>query len=69
MKTIDGPIVLVAHSYLIGRQDEVISPDAQRFMAKRANAHTTTINSSHVSYLSHPAEVTKLILRVAGSVG
>jgi len=51
--------------YLIGRQDEVISPSAQRFMAKRAHAHTIEINSSHVSYISHPAKVTKLILRAA----
>ena len=44
--------------YLIGRQDQVISPDAQRFMAKRANARTVAINSSHVSFMSHPDEVT-----------
>ena len=55
--------------YLIGRQDEVISPAAQRFMAKRAKAHTVEINSSHASYVSHPDEVTKLILRAARSVG
>jgi pimeloyl-ACP methyl ester carboxylesterase len=55
--------------YLIGRQDKVISPAAQRFMAKRANAHTTEINSSHASYVSHPAKVTKLILRAARTVG
>jgi len=55
--------------YLIGRQDEVISPVAQRFMAKRAKAQTVEINSSHASYVSHPDEVTKLILRVARSVG
>ncbi len=54
--------------YLIGRQDEVISPAAQRFMAKRAKAHTVEINSSHASYISHPAEVTELILRAARSV-
>jgi pimeloyl-ACP methyl ester carboxylesterase len=54
--------------YLIGRQDEVISPAAQRFMAKRAQAHTVAINSSHASYISHPAEVTKLILEAAGKV-
>jgi pimeloyl-ACP methyl ester carboxylesterase len=51
--------------YLIGRQDEVINPAAQRFMAKRANAHTIGINSSHASYISHPAKVTKVILRAA----
>ena len=51
--------------YLIGRQDEVISPAAQRFMAKRAKAHAVEINSSHVSYISHPDAVTDLILRAA----
>jgi pimeloyl-ACP methyl ester carboxylesterase len=54
--------------YLIGRQDEALDPAAQRFMAKRANAHTVEINSPHASYVSHPGEVTKLILRAARSV-
>jgi pimeloyl-ACP methyl ester carboxylesterase len=54
--------------YLIGRQDKVISPDAQRFMAKRAHAHTISINSSHVSYMSHPGTVTRLIIRAARKV-
>jgi pimeloyl-ACP methyl ester carboxylesterase len=51
--------------YLIGRQDEVISPAAQRFMAARAHAHTVRIDSSHVSYISHPGAVTRLVLRAA----
>jgi pimeloyl-ACP methyl ester carboxylesterase len=51
--------------YLIGRHDEALDPAAQRFMAKRANAHSVEIDSSHASYVSHPAEVTKLILRAA----
>ena len=55
--------------YLIGRQDKVISPDAQRFMAKRAHSHTIAIDSSHVSYISHPGTVTKLILRAARKAG
>ena len=55
--------------YLIGRQDEVISPAAQRFMAKRAKAYTVEINSSHASFISRPDDVTKLILRAARSVG
>src|ERR1700742_4103616 len=54
--------------YLIGRQDQVINPDAQRFMAKRAHSHTVEIDSSHVSYISHPGAVTKLILEAAQSV-
>ena len=54
--------------YPIGRQDDVISPAAQRFMAKRAKAYTVEINSSHASYVSHPAEVSELILRAARHV-
>jgi len=45
-----------------------MSPDAQRFMAKRAGSHTIAINSSHVAYISHPAKVTKSILRAARKV-
>jgi pimeloyl-ACP methyl ester carboxylesterase len=55
--------------YLIGSKDEAIDPAAQRFMAKRAKAHTIEIDASHASYVSHPAEVTKLILRAARKVG
>jgi pimeloyl-ACP methyl ester carboxylesterase len=55
--------------YLVGRQDRIFTAAAQRFMAERANAHTTEINSSHASYISHPAKVTKLILRAARTAG
>jgi pimeloyl-ACP methyl ester carboxylesterase len=54
--------------YLVGLQDQIFPADAQRFMAKRAGAHTTEIDSSHASYISHPAEVTKLILRAVRTV-
>ena len=54
--------------YLVGRQDQVFTAEAQRFMAKRAGARVTEINSSHVSYISHPVEVTKVILSAARSV-
>ena len=55
--------------YLVGRQDRIFSAAAQRFMAKRANAHTIEITSSHASYIAHPAKVTKFILRAARTVG
>jgi pimeloyl-ACP methyl ester carboxylesterase len=54
--------------YLIGRQDEVISPVAQRFMARRAKAHTVEIDSSHASYISHPDDVADLVLRAARAI-
>jgi hypothetical protein len=38
-----------------GLQDRAITPDQQLFMAPRARAHITEINSSHVPLVSHPA--------------
>jgi pimeloyl-ACP methyl ester carboxylesterase len=55
--------------YLVGSRDEAIDPAAERFMARRAGAHTVEIRSSHVSYISHAAAVTNLILRAARQAG
>jgi pimeloyl-ACP methyl ester carboxylesterase len=52
--------------YAISTQDRVIDPDLQRFMAKRMNATTVELASSHVSLLSHPREIAELILQAAG---
>jgi pimeloyl-ACP methyl ester carboxylesterase len=53
--------------YLVGRQDRIFPAAQQRFMAHRAHAHTVEIDSSHAVYLSHPAAVTRLILRATAS--
>ena len=37
-------------------------------MAKRANAKTVEVNSSHVAYMSHPKETAELIEEAANSV-
>jgi len=50
---------------LIGRQDRAITPDALRFMAKRAGATIEEINASHVSMISHPDVATALIEKAA----
>ena len=50
---------------LIGMQDKVITPAEQMFMATRAHATIKKINSSHVSLVSHPGAVTKLIEEAA----
>jgi pimeloyl-ACP methyl ester carboxylesterase len=65
-----GPVAwkTIPSWYLIGRQDRIFSAAAQRFMAERAAARVTEINSSHAVFLSHPAEVTKIILRAARKV-
>ena len=48
--------------YAISRQDRTISPELQRFLAKRMNAATVEIDSGHLSLITHPHEVTQLIL-------
>ncbi len=44
----------------------MIDPELQRFMAKRMQAKNVELASSHVSLLSHPAEIAGLILEAAG---
>jgi len=51
--------------YIVGKEDRAINPDLERFLAKRMNAKTTEINSSHVPFLSHPKEVVKIIEEAA----
>ncbi len=48
--------------YMVAKEDHAIPPAAERFMAKRAHAHTVEVKSSHAVMMSHPAAVTKLIL-------
>lgn len=55
--------------YLVGRQDEAIHPDLQRSMAKHIGARTVEIDSSHVSFISHPHAVVHLIEQAARSAG
>ncbi|MGW9027901.1 alpha/beta fold hydrolase [Streptomyces sp. NPDC055722] len=50
---------------LITTQDKAINLDEQRFMAKRAHAHTIEIDSSHAVPVSHPGAVTRLIEQAA----
>lgn len=51
---------------VISRQDKVIPPAGEKLMAARAHAHVTEINGSHLSLISHPAEITDVILAAAG---
>jgi pimeloyl-ACP methyl ester carboxylesterase len=54
---------------IITKQDPNIPPAAQEFMAKRAHAHITTVNSSHSVAVSHPDVVTKVIEQAADATG
>ena len=54
---------------VVGLEDKAITPDAQLAMATRAHARITKIHSSHVSLLSHPDVVTRVIERAARATG
>ncbi|AWB92598.1 alpha/beta fold hydrolase [Aeromicrobium chenweiae] len=47
--------------YLVAKQDKALNPELQRYMAKRAHAHTVESNGSHAVMVSRPGTVTKLI--------
>jgi pimeloyl-ACP methyl ester carboxylesterase len=53
--------------YLLGRQDQALTPAAQRFMANRAGARIAEINSSHASMVSRPSAVVDLIEEAANA--
>jgi pimeloyl-ACP methyl ester carboxylesterase len=55
--------------YMVARNDRIIPPAVERFMAKRAHAVTVEIASSHAAQVAHPAEVAGLILTAARAAG
>jgi pimeloyl-ACP methyl ester carboxylesterase len=55
--------------YAVSTEDRTINPDLERFMAKRMGAKTIELKSSHLSLISHPEEITRLILEAAGQQG
>jgi pimeloyl-ACP methyl ester carboxylesterase len=55
--------------YAISTEDRTISPELERFMADRMNAKTIEVKASHLSLISHPQEITDLILNAAGHDG
>jgi pimeloyl-ACP methyl ester carboxylesterase len=52
--------------YAVSTEDRTINPDLERFMAKRMGAQTIEVKASHLSLISHPEEITRLILKAAG---
>jgi pimeloyl-ACP methyl ester carboxylesterase len=54
--------------YVVASEDKAINPELEKRMAKRANAKTTILKSSHVAMLSKPKEVLGVILDAATSV-
>lgn len=71
VKSLGGTITVAAwHSkpswYIVASNDRAIQPGLEATMAKTINATTTTVASSHVAMLSHPAEVAAVVERAAG---
>ena len=52
--------------YAVSTNDRTTSPDLERFLAKRMHAKTIELESSHLSMISHPDQITHLILEAAG---
>lgn len=52
--------------YAVSTEDRTINPDLERFMAKRMAAKTIEVKASHLSLISHPDEITQLIIEAAG---
>lgn len=55
--------------FLVSQDDHAINPDLERFYAKRMNATTSEVKSSHVAFISHPDVVAKLIEQAATTAG
>src|SRR6266481_5240471 len=54
--------------YIVASQDRTVNPELQRFAAKRMNAATTEVTSSHVPMLSKPDVVLDVIRKAADTV-
>ena len=54
--------------YAVSTEDRTIDPDLERFMAKRMGAKTIEVKASHLSLISQPDTIAKLILEAAGQV-
>lgn len=54
-------------AYIVGKKDRTVHPDLERFLAKRMNATTYEVDSSHVAMLSNPTLVIDAIRTLANA--
>ena len=54
---------------VIGTADQVIPPAELTFMARRAGARITDVNAGHLSLISDPSVVTRVILKAVQATG
>lgn len=55
--------------YVVGGKDRMINPELQRVLARKINAQTLELSSSHVPMLSQPAKVASFIVQAAAQAG
>ena len=55
--------------YAVSKQDRTTSPELQRFLATRMHARTIEVDASHLSLITHPQEISDLIVNAAGRRG
>jgi pimeloyl-ACP methyl ester carboxylesterase len=55
--------------YAVSKQDRTTSPKLERFLAKRMQAKSIELDSGHLSLITHPRQITALILDAARSSG
>src|SRR5438477_8553192 len=55
--------------YAVSTEDRTIAPELERFMAGRMKAKTIEVKASHLSLISHPQEITDLILNAIRTTG
>jgi hypothetical protein len=55
--------------YLLGTQDQIITPAAQLAMAQNAGSTITRVKAGHLSLVSRPGAVTRLIEQAARATG
>jgi pimeloyl-ACP methyl ester carboxylesterase len=54
--------------YVLSANDRVVNTELQAAVAKRMRAHTTTLQSGHMSLISHASEVARVIMDAAAQV-
>jgi pimeloyl-ACP methyl ester carboxylesterase len=52
--------------YAVSTEDRTINSELERFMAKRMGAKTIEVKAGHLSMITHPDEISQLILEAAG---
>ena len=53
--------------YVLGTQDQIITPTAQRSMAERARSRITEVRAGHLALIIKQEAVTKVIIQAANA--